>query len=82
MIKIICVGKIKEKYIKEAINDYTSRIKKYTNLEIIEVMDEKIEDEKVTKRKEAERIFHQIKEKDYVILNLSILPAFLPAETN
>lgn len=68
MIKIICVGKIKEKYIKEAINDYTSRIKKYTNLEIIEVMDEKIEDEKVTKRKEAERIFHQIKEKDYVIL--------------
>ena len=68
MIKIICVGKIKEKYIKEAIIDYSSRIKKYTNLEMKEVMDEKINDEKVTKKKEAERILNQIKDKDYVIL--------------
>lgn len=68
MIKIICVGKIKEKYIKDAITDYSSRIKKYTNLEIKEVMDEKIDDFKVTKKKEADRILNQIKDKDYVIL--------------
>lgn len=68
MIKIICVGKIKEKYIKDAITDYSSRIKKYTNLEIKEVMDEKIDDAKVTKKKEADRILNQIKDKDYVIL--------------
>lgn len=67
MIKIICVGKIKEKYLKEAIADYYNRIKKYTNIQIIEVMDEKIDSEKVTKRKEGERILSNIKDKDYVI---------------
>lgn len=67
MIKIICVGKIKEKYIKEAIEDYAARIKKYTNLEIIEVMDEKIENEKITKQKEGAKLLNHIKEKDYVI---------------
>ena len=39
MIKIICVGKIKEKYLKEAIDEYTKRLSKYTKLEIIEVND-------------------------------------------
>ncbi len=68
MIKIVCVGKIKEKYIKETINDYYNRIKKYTNIEIVEVPDDKIDDELVVKRKEAERILSQIKEKEYVVL--------------
>lgn len=68
MIKIICVGKIKEKYIKEAIDDYASRIKRYTNLEIIEVMDEKIENDKITKQKEGKKLLNHIKEKDYVIV--------------
>lgn len=67
MIKIICVGKIKEKYLKEAIEDYSSRIKKYTNIEIVELNDEKIDNEKATKKKEGERILNNIKEKDYVI---------------
>ena len=67
MIKIICVGKIKEKYIKAAIEDYYTRIKKYTNIQLIEVMDEKIEEEITTKRKEAERIKKHIDEKDYVV---------------
>ena len=39
MIKIICVGKIKEKFFKEAIEEYTKRLSKYTKLQIIEVED-------------------------------------------
>ena len=39
MIKIICIGKIKENYLKEAILEYKKRISKYTNIEIIELND-------------------------------------------
>ena len=39
MIRILCVGKIKEKYLKELISDYENRINKYHKLEIIEVKD-------------------------------------------
>ena len=39
MIKIICVGKIKEKYLKDAIKEYQKRLSKYTKLEIIELPD-------------------------------------------
>ncbi len=39
MIKIICVGKIKEEYLKELINDYKNRINKYHKIEIIELKD-------------------------------------------
>ena len=39
-IKIICVGKIKEKYIISGINEYSKRLSKYCNLDIIEIMDE------------------------------------------
>lgn len=45
MIKIICVGKIKEKYLTDLINDYYSRIKKYYKIEIIELKDSTIENE-------------------------------------
>lgn len=45
MIKIICVGKIKENYLKELIDDYYTRIKKYHKIEIIEVKDSDIETE-------------------------------------
>ena len=40
MIKIICVGKIKEQYLRSAISEYEKRLKKFTKLEIIEVNDE------------------------------------------
>ena len=40
MIKIICVGKIKEKFYRDAIEEYSKRLSKYTKLEIIEVKDE------------------------------------------
>lgn len=39
MIKIICIGKIKENYLKDAIIEYKKRISKYTNIEIIELDD-------------------------------------------
>jgi len=46
MIKIICVGKIKEQYLKDAIKDYQTRISKYHKLEIIEVQDSNMKAEK------------------------------------
>lgn len=60
MIKIVCVGKIKEKYLVEAINDYQRRIGKYHKIDIIEVADSNIDEEK-------ERILKHIDKKDYVI---------------
>ena len=60
MIKIITVGKIKEKYLKEAINDYQKRINKYHKLEIIEIEDDNIINEK-------DRILKYINKKDYLI---------------
>jgi len=67
MIKIICVGKIKEKYFQDAIEEYKKRISKYTKLEIIEVMDESIIDPKVALKKEEEKILKHINPKDYII---------------
>ena len=42
MIKIICVGKIKEKYLNDLIDDYKTRISKYHKIEIIELKDSDI----------------------------------------
>lgn len=46
MIKLICVGKIKESYLREAINDYKRRISKYHKLEVIELNDSNMKEEK------------------------------------
>lgn len=67
MIKIICIGKIKEKYFCEAIKEYEKRLSKYTNLEIIELQDEGIKDKKVALRKEKEKIEKVLNTKDYLI---------------
>ena len=61
MIKILCVGKIKEDYLKELINDYQKRINIYHKLEIIELKDSDIETE-------SKEIIKNINEKDYNIL--------------
>ena len=66
MIKIICVGKIKEKYLEDAIKEYEKRISKYTKLEIIELKDENF-DESKTLLKEKESIMKYISDKDYII---------------
>ena len=67
MIKIICVGKIKEKFYKEAIEEYTKRLSKYTKLQIIEVEDVNLPNESLIKQKEKELIEKNINDKDYVI---------------
>ena len=67
MIKIITVGTIKEKYLKDAIEEYSKRIKKYTNLEIIELTDEGLIEETKAIHLEGEKIKKYINSKDYII---------------
>lgn len=67
MIKIICVGKIKEKYLKDAIEEYKKRLSKYTKLEIIEVIDIDNPNIDIVLNKEKEQIEKHINSKDYVI---------------
>lgn len=66
MIKIITVGKIKEKYLVDAIKEYEKRLSKYTKLSIIELPDESF-DIKKTLLREKENIMKHINDKDYVI---------------
>ena len=67
MIKIITVGSIKEKYLKEAIEEYKKRISRYTNVEIIEVNDEGyVEKEKAIKL-EGNKILKHVNNKEYLI---------------
>ena len=49
MIKIICIGKIKEKYLKDALLEYQKRISKYTKIEIIELNDSSYDIKKTLK---------------------------------
>lgn len=67
MIKIICVGKLKEKYLKDAINEYSKRLSKYTKLEIIECNDYDYLDINSILEKEKLQIEKYIQEKDYVL---------------
>lgn len=67
MIKIITVGALKEKYLKEAIEEYQKRIKKYTDIEIIEVKDEGLLPPIQAMEKESEKIKKHISEKEYII---------------
>ena len=67
MIKIICVGKIKEDYLKEAIEEYKKRLSKYTKLEIIELQDISNNNINIILEKEKELILNKISEKDYII---------------
>lgn len=67
MIKIICVGKIKEKYLKDAIKEYEKRLSKYTKLQIIEVDDIDNQSIDVILLKEKELIEKHLDNKDYII---------------
>ncbi len=60
MINIICMGKIKEKYLNDLIDDYTKRISKYHKLNIIELPDNDMDTE-------TKNILKHIKPNDYVI---------------
>lgn len=61
MIKILCVGKIKEKYLSDLINDYLIRIKKYHKIEIVEIKDN------VNHKKELSELKSKIKIDEYNI---------------
>lgn len=71
-IKIIAVGKLKEKYLKQGIAEYQKRLGKYCKFEIIEVPDEKapenLSDTEMlqVKEKEGQKILSKISDSDYV----------------
>lgn len=73
-IKIICVGKLKEKYLEEGVKEYLKRLSAYCDVEIIEVGDERIPEnpslaeEMIVKSKEGRRILDKVKQDDYMIL--------------
>ncbi len=72
-ITLITVGKIKEKYLRDAIQEYSKRLNRYCKLEIVEVTDEKTPDHasealsEQIRDKEAERILKYMKDDAYVI---------------
>lgn len=69
MIKLICVGKVKDKNLNNLIEDYYKKINHYHKLEIIEVKDEPIKDnEEYVLDTEADRVLKYINNDDYVIL--------------
>lgn len=72
-ISIITVGKLKEKYLKQGIDEYLKRLSAYAKVEIIEVADEKAPEHlseaemEEVKRKEGERILSHLSENTYII---------------
>ena len=84
-ITILTVGKIKEKYLKDAIAEYSKRLSKYCKLEVIEVADEKTPEnasenvENAIRAKEAERLMKYIKE-DAFVITLEIAGKLLSSE--
>lgn len=66
-IKLIVVGKIKEKYLTDAINEYTKRIKPYCNLNIIEIKEINNMESKRNLSLEGENILKCINNNDYVV---------------
>lgn len=73
-IKVISVGKLKEKYLKEGIAEYSKRMSRFARLEIIELVDEKTPDsasdleKKGILKKEGNRILSKISEREFVFV--------------
>lgn len=72
-ITIVCVGKIKEKFYRDALAEYTKRLSRYCSLSITEVADEKTKEQAsdvecaIIKDREGERILKSIREDGYMI---------------
>lgn len=84
-ITVVCVGKIKEKFYKDAVAEYEKRLSKYCRLEIVEVADEKtpegtntLQKEKILE-KEAGRILEKIRD-DALVCTLEISGKKLSSE--
>jgi len=75
-IKLITVGKIKENYLKEAINEYTKRLSRYTNLEEIEISDERapenlsLKEIEIIKDKEGNKIINKLSNEFIIALDI------------
>ena len=73
-IRILTIGKLKEKYLVNGINEYVKRLNAYCKVELVEVPDEPIPDnasenvENIIKDKEADKIVSKIKDDEYVIV--------------
>lgn len=84
-IEIIAVGKLKEKYLKSAIDEYNKRLKVYTKINITEIPDEQApeniseKDLEKIKEKEGEKILSKIKE-DAFVITLEILGRQMTSE--
>lgn len=65
MIRIVCVGKIKEKYFTLAVSEYLKRLSKYGKFEIVEVADSSLVEKAL--KVEGERILSKINASDYVV---------------
>ena len=72
-IKVVCVGKIREKYIQEGIKEFSKRLSRYCNLDIIEISDGKAPENlstkemEIVKSKEGEKILSKIPQNTHVI---------------
>lgn len=72
-ITLICVGKLKEKYLTQGVEEYVKRLGRYCTMELVELADEKTPDqagealEAIIKKKEGERILKALKEDSYCI---------------
>ena len=84
-IKIVTVGKLKEKYLKDGIAEYTKRLGRFTKVEMIELPDEKtpdrasdLENQQILE-KEGNRILSKIRDRDFVI-TLAIEGQQFPSE--
>ena len=72
-ISVLTVGKIKEKFFRDSIDEYSKRLSRYCKLEILQVADEKTPDgasealEQQIKEKEGERLLSNIKDGSFVI---------------
>ena len=72
-INIVCVGKLKEEYLKSATNEYSKRLSKYCSLNFIELQDEKLPNKlndsliDEIKQKEASKLINHIKKNSYII---------------
>ncbi|MEI3530613.1 MAG: 23S rRNA (pseudouridine(1915)-N(3))-methyltransferase RlmH [Bacilli bacterium] len=67
MIKIICVGKLKEKYWQQATDEYLKRLSKYNKIELIEVSDSKIDNLAIALKQEKDLILNKISSRDYLV---------------
>ena len=71
-IQIICIGKLKENYLKDAIDEYSKRLQKYCNLTITELADEKLPNKlndsiiQEIKNKECNKLLQNIKKDSYI----------------